>query len=272
MTPDISREPSKGPETTKRRREWLLIFGVLGIILLFSRFEGELLRLTQQLQIPKNILVLGLLNINILLITFLLFLIFRNLFKLVFERKRGIPGARLRSKLVAAFVALSLIPTMLLFFFSAGLITNTIENWFSSEVETAMQESLEVANTYYKNSAANAIYYANQIAEQVRDQKLLNEANKPKLRDLVELKQKEYNLGIVEVFSATHEELVRVANPQVPTVDITSPGDAFLKEGLRGNRLSEVTPINKADLIRGIVPVQSNWNPKDIVGVVVVNY
>ncbi len=272
MNSETPTDPNRGTEILKRRREWLLIIALLGLILLFYRFEGELLQLTHQVQLPKNILVLFLLNLNILLIIFFLFLIFRNLFKLVFERRRGIPGAKLRSKLVAAFVALSLIPTMLLFFFSAGLITNTIENWFSTEVETAMQESLEVANTYYKNEAANAIYYANQIAEQVRDQKLLNAANIPKLRELVAQKQKEYNLGIVEVFSATHEELVRVANTQVPTVDITSPGDDFLKEGLRGNRLSQVTPINKADLIRGIVPIQSNWNPKDIVGVVVVNY
>ena len=82
----------------------------------------------------------------------------RNIFKLLLERRRGIPGAKLRSKLVLAFIALSLIPTMLLFFVSAGFITNSIENWFNSQIEKSLEESLEVAQTYYKNSASNASY------------------------------------------------------------------------------------------------------------------
>src|SRR5690606_7266788 len=109
------------------------------------------------------------------------FLIFRNIFKLILERRRNVPGARLRSKLVAAFIALSLVPTMLLFLVSAGIITNTIENWFSDQIESSLQESLEVAQTYYKNSAANALYYGEQLSRIIKDQKLLNEGQLPQL-------------------------------------------------------------------------------------------
>jgi two-component system nitrogen regulation sensor histidine kinase NtrY len=42
--------------------------------------------------------------------------------------------------------------------------------------------------------------------------------------------------------------------------------------GLRGKELTRINSVGKADLIRGIVPIHSNWNPKDVVGVVVVNY
>ena len=42
--------------------------------------------------------------------------------------------------------------------------------------------------------------------------------------------------------------------------------------GLAGKELTRVNSIGKADLIRGIVPVRSNWNEKDVVGVIVVNY
>jgi two-component system nitrogen regulation sensor histidine kinase NtrY len=41
---------------------------------------------------------------------------------------------------------------------------------------------------------------------------------------------------------------------------------------MQGNRFTRITPIGKADLIRGLVPVHSNWNPDDVVGVIVVNY
>jgi two-component system nitrogen regulation sensor histidine kinase NtrY len=269
--------PATGPnpfrtETRKRRREWLLILLLICLVVLFSRFETQIFELTARLPLANTILVLALINLNILLIILFLFLVFRNLFKLIMERRRGTPGARLRSKLVVAFIALSLIPTMLLFFVSAGFITNSIENWFSAQIESSLEESLEVAETYYKNSAANALYYAEQLSRTVKEEKLLNEENLPRLRDLIKQKQQEYNLGIVEVFSATFEELVRASNPQVPAGEYTHPDSDDLREAMQGNRFTRITPIGKADLIRGMVPVHSNWNPDDVVGVVVVNY
>lgn len=256
----------------KRRREWLLILLTIGLILLFLRFESQLIELTAKIPLSNNILVLAVININILLIILFLFLLFRNIFKLILERRRDIPGAKLRSKLVMAFVALSLIPTMLLFVVSAGFITNTIENWFNEEIEASLQESLAVADTYYKNSAANALFYAENLARIIKEEKLLNEARLPLLEKVIHQKQQEYNLGIVEVFSSTYEELVRASNPQLPTSDFTNPDSDTIREALQGNRFTRITPIGKADLIRGIVPIHSNWNPDDIVGVVVVNY
>ena len=259
-------------EARKRRREWLIVVVIVGLVALSIRYQGQLFNLTTEIPLSGNILVLALINLNILLIIFCLFLVLRNIFKLVLERRRGIPGAKLRSKLVLAFVALSLIPTMLLFFVSAGFITNSIENWFNSQIEESLKESLEVAQTYYKNSASNALYYAEQISLAIKDQKLLNEDNLQVLEELIHQKQKEYNLGIVEVFSSTLEELVRAVNPSVPAADFTDPDSDSIREALQGNRFTRISPIGRADLIRGIVPVYSNWNPDDVVGVVVVNY
>jgi two-component system, NtrC family, nitrogen regulation sensor histidine kinase NtrY len=259
-------------EQRKRRREWALVLLSLLLVFALTQYESRLLDLSSGVSLANGILVLALININILLIILFFFLVFRNLFKLILEHRRGVPGAKLRSKLVVAFVALSLVPTMLLFFVSAGFITNTIENWFNNQIETSLQESLEVAETYYKNSASNALYYGEQLARIIKRDRLLNEANLEQLTDFIQEKQKEYNLGIVEVFSSTYEELVRVTNPEVPAAEFTDPGSDAIREALQGNRFTRITPIGKADLIRGIVPVYSNWNPDDVVGVVVVNY
>lgn len=265
------------PTTTQQKlrrkpREWLLLLLVIILLILVPQLESRLFDLTVQLPISNGIIALALINLNILLVLLFLFLIFRNLFKLLLERRRGVPGAKLRSKLVGAFIALSLIPTMLLFFVSAGFISSSIDNWFNTQVENALDESLDVAQTYYRNSEANALYYADQLAQRIQQDKLLNDENLPLLKELIKIKQEEYNLGIVEVFSATNEELVRIANPKLPIIEITSATSDPVREGLQGIRFSQITPVGKADLIRGIVPVKSNWNPKDIVGVVVVNY
>jgi two-component system nitrogen regulation sensor histidine kinase NtrY len=264
--------PQYPAETRKRRREWFVVFILFALVFLSLRYQTKLFSLTTEIPLSANILILALINFNLLLIIICLFLVFRNIFKLWMERRGAIPGAKLRSKLVLAFVALSLVPTLLLFLVSAGLITSSIENWFNSEIEEALEESLEVAQTYYKNSASNALYYAEQIAQVVKEQKLLNEENLPALTELIHQKQREYNLGVVEVFSATNEELVRALNPQIPPAEFTNPGSDSIREALQGGRFTRISPIGKADLIRGIVPVYSNWNPEDVVGVIVVNY
>jgi len=265
--------PSPTPaETRKRRREWFVVIALIALVFLSLRYQTKLFSLTTEIPLSGNVLVLALINLNLLLIIVCLFLVFRNVFKLWVERRIAVPGARLRSKLVLAFVALSLVPTLLLFLVAAGLITSSIENWFNRQIEEAIEESLEVAQTYYKNSASNALYYAEQISQIIKEEKLLNEENLPALTKLIHQKQHEYNLGVVEVFSSTNEELVRALNPQVPPADFTDPGSDSIREALQGNRFTRISPIGKADLIRGIVPVHSNWNPDDVVGVVVVNY
>ncbi|RLB72233.1 MAG: PAS domain-containing sensor histidine kinase, partial [Deltaproteobacteria bacterium] len=271
MTIDLPE--SKQKKTPHRiRREWFLVFLALFLLIIIPQLENHLAEFTSQLPISNSMITLAVINLNILLVLLFLFLIFRNIFKLFLERRRGVPGAKLRSKLIGAFIALSLVPTMLLFFVSAGFISSSIDSWFNTQVEKALDESLDVAQTYYRNSEANALYYADQLSNRIKENKLLNEENLPQLKQLIKEKQEEYNLGIVEVFSATKEELVRVANAKLPIIEITAASSDSVQEGLQGIRFSQITPVGKADLIRGIVPVQSNWNAKDIVGVVVVNY
>jgi len=219
-----------------------------------------------------NMIIFGLINVITLLIILFVYLLARNLFKLFKERQLDKMGARLRSKLVMAFVSLSLFPTLLLFFISAGYISNSIQNWFNRQIENSLDESMEVAQTYYKNSAANAVFYGEQISNFIKNRKLLNEDNLPQLKALIKEKQKEYNLGVVEVFSAQREELVRSSNPKLPISEFTNPSSDDLNTVLKGKTLSRVNSIGKADLIRGIVPVFSTWNQSDVVGVVVVNY
>jgi two-component system, NtrC family, nitrogen regulation sensor histidine kinase NtrY len=271
----LGKEPNTGlppEELRKRKREGFIIAFSLLLIIFFTATEIHLTKLSSEVPMGNNIIIFGIINVIILLIILLIYLVFRNVAKLMVERRHNVIGAKLRTKLVLAVVGLSLVPTMLLFFVSAGFITNSIQNWFNKQVETSLDESMEVAQTYYKTSAANAIYYGEQISTFIKTQKLLNEENLPRLKALIRQKQKEYNLGVVEVYSSQREELVRATNPKLPQGEFTNPSSEDINVGLQGKNLTKVNSIGKADLIRGIVPVYSNWNAKDVVGVVVVNY
>lgn len=259
-------------ERKKRIREAIIIVLAIILIIFLTKAEIHLTQISADAPMGSNIAIFGVINVVILLVILLVYLVCRNLVKLFMESRSNPLATRLRTKLVLSFVGLSLVPTLLLFFAAAGFINNTVHNWFNTQVETSLSESLEVAQIYYKNSASNALYYGRQISGFIKTQKLLNQDNLPRLKELIRQKQTEYNLGVVEVYSAQREELVRAANPAVPKGEFTNPASEDINRGLSGSELTRINQAGKADLIRGIVPVYSTWNERDVVGVVVVNY
>lgn len=259
-------------ERKKRTREALVIVLSVLLIVLLTGIEIRLTQISSKAPLSSNVIIFGMINIIVLLVVLLVYLISRNIVKLLVESRSKVLATRLRTKLVISFVGLSLVPTMLLFFASASFISNSVQNWFNVQVETSLSESLEVAQTYYKTSASNALFYAHRLSETIKRDRLLNEDSLPRMKALIREKQKEYNLGIVEVFSSQREELIRASNPDVPLGDLTSPTSEDINQALSGHELTKVNSIGKADLIRGIVPIYSTYNARDVVGVVVVNY
>ena len=258
----------KHEEKHRRRRERIIILVIILLVVAVTSMLVYLTGLKGEALLPQNILVFSLINVNAILLLLLIFLVVRNIVKLFFERRKGILGSKLRTKLVIAFIGFSLIPTLLLFWVSIGFITNTIENWFSFKVESSLEESLNVAEVYYKNSASNALYYARQISRMITDRKLLNQSNLNELKKFVKQKQVEYNLGVVEVFSSQLEELLTVMNPRVPDKEFISAESSLVQQALDGKEVTRIQPAGEGDIIRGAVPVRSTWKRKDVVGVV----
>jgi two-component system, NtrC family, nitrogen regulation sensor histidine kinase NtrY len=257
-------------ETKRRKREGLVILITSVVVVAFAFFEVQLPDVSSEYSLSNNIVFFLLININIILLILLVFLVVRNLVKLVFERKRRILGSRLRVRLVIAFVGLSLIPTLLLFVIAGGFVTRSFERWFDIQVETALQGSLEIGQTYYQNSANNALFYARQLSRRVTEQGLFDNQRRSDLKEFIQLKQREYNLGTVELFSPDHQPVVVAFNDQVPTgVSIKAEAD-FLNRALRGLEVTRTQAFGEGDVIRGGVPIYDS--SKQIQGVVVVDY
>ncbi len=102
-------------EARRRRRERIIMATAVVLILVFSFIQYYLLSNAAPLPLSSNVLIFSVINVNILLILVLIFFIVRNFVKLIFEDRRQVIGARLRTKMVIAFVFMSLIPTAVLF-------------------------------------------------------------------------------------------------------------------------------------------------------------
>lgn len=267
----VSIEESLRLEEAKRRkREGLVILVTSLMVLAFAYFEVQLPDVSPEYSLGNNIIFFLLININIILLILLVFLVVRNLVKLVFERKRRILGSRLRVRLVIAFVALSLVPTLLLFVIAGGFVTRSFERWFDVQVENALQGSLEIGQTYYQNSANNALFYARQLSQRITQEGLFNGQRWDELKEFVQNKQREYNLGTVELFAPNRRVLVVAFNDQVPTGVTIKPESEFLNRALRGLEVTRTQAFGEGDVIRGGVPIYGA--DKRVLGVVVVDY
>lgn len=68
-------------------------------------------------------------NINVLLMFLFLFLTFRNAVKLTIDRKRGVFGSSLRTRLVTSFLFFSMLPTVVLLYISTKFVNAKFETW-----------------------------------------------------------------------------------------------------------------------------------------------
>jgi len=112
-----------------------------------------------------------------LLFVALTFVLLRTLLRLYAERKTGVMGSKLRSRMVMGALLLSLGPVIFLFMFSYGLINRSIEKWFSRPVEDVQYRTGVVASLLTNYAADNARVEAERIAASPATQKSFETGN-----------------------------------------------------------------------------------------------
>ncbi len=136
----------------KKRLVRLVILVCLCLIPLFVWLERSLLNVDVTLPVSSDILIFGLINLNVLLVLLMLYLVLRNLAELFFESRQNVLGSKLKSKLVISFISLSLIPTILLFFVSLQFVSTSMDYWFNSNIELSLQKSLDLAQSIFQET------------------------------------------------------------------------------------------------------------------------
>jgi two-component system, NtrC family, nitrogen regulation sensor histidine kinase NtrY len=199
----------------RRRREIFIIVFILLVVAALTVLEIRLIHFEAEFPISNTILMFILININLLLLILLIFLVFRNLVKLLYDRRRRVMGAKLRTRLVVAFVALTLMPSIVLFFFSINFITTSIEFWFNVPVEQALENSLEVGRKLYDRSEANSRFFLKQMGYQIDKKHLMQRAKRDELARYIQIVQRSFNLNAVEIYTANAERLFASTDAEV---------------------------------------------------------
>lgn len=254
----------------RQRRERIIIACLVVIILLLSYLGMRVFDLRLNLPVSSSILVFALININVILLLLLLFLTMRNLVKLLFERKKRIMGARLRTKLVLAFITLSLLPTIILFFVSVQFISSSIEYWYNLPIERSLKSSLEVGEDYYKQTTEEIFSFGNNLSRLITYHGYMLIKSKDELEKFINEKRIEYQLASIRVFSRKMELRASSVDDSIDLGPFRDPDEQLLLDSFdKGTEIQEIRSSTHGDLISGIIPVFSRTESKAVVGLIV---
>jgi two-component system nitrogen regulation sensor histidine kinase NtrY len=259
-------------EIMRRKRERIIIIITVAVVLLLSYLEYRLFSTETILPASSNVLIYGLININVILIILLIFLIVRNVVKLIFERRHGVIGSKLRTKLVAAFVGLSLIPTAVLFIVSINFLSYSIDTWFSIKIGDALNQTVEVAQLYYRQIEDHAKFTARQISEDITRTRLYQKDRTLYLKTLIEQRQQTFKPHILEVFLDSPKQRFLVKDADSPDLEAAPLSPKTLEDIFLGNEVSMVNQAGNGDLVSGAVPIYSLTSPQEVIGVVVASF
>jgi PAS domain S-box-containing protein len=107
--------------------------------------------------------------INSVGITVLLGLIVANLWQLVRDYRRHVPGSRLRARMVSVLVMVAITPLVGLYIFSVEFINRGIDNWLSVDVEQGLNNALELGRTMLNTQARGRLDEVQALARELAD-------------------------------------------------------------------------------------------------------
>ena len=264
--------PEAKADRKRRKRDYIIIGVVLVIVVILTALILRPVITETQISISNMMLMFILMNVNMLLLILLIFLVFRNAVKLFYERRKKMFGTKLRTKLIAAFVSLSLLPAFVLFLFSLHFITTSIEFWFDVPIETALEDSLSVGRNMYAHVEDNNRFFLDKAAYQVDTRNLLNSENTRNLNNYTQIVQREFNLDSVEVYDADFS-LVSVSADSALADGAFGPLDPdTLGRGaaVRGSSWSASELLPSGELIRNIAAIPFGARGEDIRGYIVI--
>jgi two-component system, NtrC family, nitrogen regulation sensor histidine kinase NtrY len=204
---------------------------------------------------------------NLTILVGLVFVLARNIIKLFVEKRRSLPFAHFRAKLVAVLLGMTLIPAVLVLLVGSELIRNSVDRWFNAPMDDVLSSANTIAGDYYQERWRLVAAEAQRLARSVSS---INLASTPadSVRAIVEPDVQQGRIAHVEVYrldSAGGTDHLQF----VPVVDVGEPSlpRDFTRESAR--RLAEravadprLAPVverlpDGGDLIRGAVAIRS---------------
>jgi len=192
-----------------------------------------------------------LLYLDLVLLLLLAGVVARRFVSLWAERKSGTAGSQLHSRMVGIFSLLAITPTVLMAAFSALFFYIGVQSWFNQRVETAIGESMAVAEGYLlehekvisANAQASASSLSNDLPVLIMSPKHMGE------RITEEVRNRSLDEGII--FDKEMNVLAR--SKFAYSLDFESIQAADLEQALKGRVVTYTT--DSYNRVRALAPL-----------------
>jgi len=210
-----------------RKDQRLIVGGLAVMLLLFTAFFYLFLRERDlpAFLVTNRLLLFVLWYANVVLILIVLFVLLRNLFKLLVERRHRLLGSTFKFKLVATYIGLSLFPVLALFAIATELLQGSIDRWFNIPLRPVLERGSAVAQALRDRIEQQNLRDAQQVLRETSGLDLRAPAERQRLERLLA----ELHLDLLSVYEGS-EFVQGVVNPQSGMKDLPEPRHAILEE------------------------------------------
>jgi two-component system, NtrC family, nitrogen regulation sensor histidine kinase NtrY len=195
--------------------------------------------------------------INLTLVLSLAALIGWRLTRLVATRRSGRAGAKLHVRLVTWFSAIAIVPAILVAIFASVTLNIGMQAWFSSNVRTALDGSVNISRQYVKEQFARIIIDAAEISDGIQlDRSLRDKAGNIQLGSMfAKLEDMTRDRGLAGSFLVdSHGTLLGSSSKLKYTTSIT-PSVGDLADALHGRPVAGADP--RTGLVRALIRLDS---------------
>src|SRR3954467_5320786 len=139
---------------------------------------------------------------DLTMLVVLVFVLARNIVKLIVERRRGLPFSRFRAKLVLAMLGLTIVPSVLVLIVGGELIRSSTERWLRVPIDEVLRLSTQIAADYYREREARVEASAARIAAAL-PAAMLASGDSEGIRRLIAPEVTEGRIALVQVYRVT---------------------------------------------------------------------
>ena len=231
-----------------------------------------------------DVLLYFLVAVDLALLAALCFVLARSLLKLWVEQRQAAPFARFRAKLVAALLAMTIVPAVLVLISGSRIIQGSAERWFSEPVDGVLSAAQDIARQYYSERQDEMTLRAQRLARTL-PASAVAAGDIGALGRLVEDEPKTMRGGMVELYRTVDEpgrpldvafvyaaqstmpkDLVHASADRLAARAAASAAEETQKEDLStgGTLLRSAVPITNADTTVVGVVVVSQFLPPNV--------
>jgi len=229
----------------------LIIAGVaiLFVLIVMVRIFFDESKNFSPLFINSTTLIISLWTIIILFSLTFLFILLRNIIKLYYSRSKDETGGRFKNRLVFFFIAFSIIPTLLIFFFATDLIDRGIEKWFNVDIDSIMAKTEELEPSYYERAKEELKHFSKIMATDIKEYKKYTYENRIFMDNSIKKQMKEYKLDVVNIYR-NNKEILTKFNPVIPLQEYKDLPRDIVWRSLGGDDYFPIDSLKKGVLIR----------------------